>query len=215
MNHASPQRSEGDGRIMLGLLKALDMDAARSQRDLAAELGIALGLVNAYLKRCIKKGLVKVAAVPRRRYAYYLTPEGFAEKAQLTARYLAYSFSFLRRARAECAELFDRAAEQGLRRFALSGAGEFAEIAILSALGRDVTIVAVIDPAAAAERVSGVPVTSDIAALRDKADAVLVTEITAPEEAVAAAVAAFGSARVFVPPLLGIAPVRRRGVPTS
>ena len=30
---------------------------ARSQRRIAAELGIALGLVNAYLKRCVKKGL--------------------------------------------------------------------------------------------------------------------------------------------------------------
>jgi DNA-binding MarR family transcriptional regulator len=213
MNQASLQRWESDGRIMLGLLKALDMDGARSQRDLAAELGIALGLVNAYLKRCVKKGLIKVAAVPRRRYAYYLTPEGFAEKAQLTARYLAYSFSFLRRARAECAELFDRAAEQGLHRFALSGAGEFAEIAVLSALGRDVTIVAVVDPHATAERIAGVPVATDFAGLRDKADAVLVTGIAAPEQAATAAFVAFGAARVFVPPLLGLAPARRPGGP--
>jgi DNA-binding MarR family transcriptional regulator len=213
MNHASSQRWESDGRIMLGLLKALDSDGARSQRDLAAELGIALGLVNAYLKRCVKKGLVKVAAVPRRRYAYYLTPEGFAEKAQLTARYLATSFSFLRRARAECAELFDRAAEQGLHRFALSGAGEFAEIAVLSALGSDVTIVAVVDAHATAERVAGVPVATDFAELRDRVDAVLVTGIAAPEQAATAALAAFGPARVFIPPLLGVAPAPRVGEP--
>jgi DNA-binding MarR family transcriptional regulator len=213
MNQASLQRWESDGRIMLGLLKALDMDGARSQRDLAAELGIALGLVNAYLKRCVKKGLIKVAAVPRRRYAYYLTPEGFAEKAQLTARYLAYSFSFLRRARAECAELFDRAAEQGLHRFVLSGAGEFAEIAVLSALGQDVTIVAVVDPQATAERVAGVPVAVGFAELRDQADAVLVTGIAAPEQAAATALAAFGPARVFIPPLLGVVPAQASGGP--
>ena len=82
-------------RIMLGLLDAVEQDRAQSQRLLASELGIALGLVNAYLKRCIKKGLVKVRSAPARRYAYYLTPQGFAEKSRLTVQYLSYSFGFL------------------------------------------------------------------------------------------------------------------------
>ena len=47
---------------------------------LAAELGMAVGLVNAYLNRCIQKGLVKATQAPARRYAYYLTPQGFARK---------------------------------------------------------------------------------------------------------------------------------------
>jgi DNA-binding MarR family transcriptional regulator len=72
----------------LELLQSVERDGGQSQRRLAAELGIALGLVNAYLKRCIKKGLVKVSAAPARRYAYYLTPHGFAEKSRLTVEYL-------------------------------------------------------------------------------------------------------------------------------
>ena len=51
-------------RIMLGLLDAVEQDRAHSQRHLASELGIALGLVNAYLKRCMKKGLVKASQAP-------------------------------------------------------------------------------------------------------------------------------------------------------
>ena len=47
-------------RIVLGLLTSVETDGERSQRHIAAELGIALGLVNAYLKRCVNKGLVKV-----------------------------------------------------------------------------------------------------------------------------------------------------------
>src|SRR6202047_1963447 len=90
-------------RIMLGLLESVQRGDAHSQRRLAAELGIALGLVNAYLKRCIKKGLVKVSEAPARRYAYYLTPHGFAEKSRLTVEYLSWSFSFFRRAREDCA----------------------------------------------------------------------------------------------------------------
>jgi DNA-binding MarR family transcriptional regulator len=61
-------------RIMLGLLESVERGEAQTQRRLASELGVALGLVNAYLKRCINKGLVKVREVPARRYAYYLTP---------------------------------------------------------------------------------------------------------------------------------------------
>ncbi len=51
-------------RIVLGLLNSVENDGERSQRHIAAELGIALGLVNAYLKRCVKKGLVKVHDAP-------------------------------------------------------------------------------------------------------------------------------------------------------
>src|SRR3954465_12581462 len=92
-------------RIVLGLLESVQRDGAQSQRKLASELGIALGLVNAYLKRCIKKGLLKVREAPARRYVYYLTPQGFAEKSKLTVDYLSYSFSFFREARADCAQL--------------------------------------------------------------------------------------------------------------
>ena len=48
------EESPESSRIMLGLLDAVEQNRAQSQRLLASELGIALGLVNAYLKRCIK-----------------------------------------------------------------------------------------------------------------------------------------------------------------
>ena len=75
----STRRGE-DGRLVLGLLESVEQSSATSQRRLAAELGIAVGLVNAYLNRCIQKGLVKVTQAPARRYAYYLTPQGFRGK---------------------------------------------------------------------------------------------------------------------------------------
>ena len=74
MHGILPRRNTEEDRIVLGLLESVERGSARSQRRLAAELGIALGLVNLYLKRCVNKGLVKVAEAPARRYAYYLTP---------------------------------------------------------------------------------------------------------------------------------------------
>ena len=96
----SGSRDKAENEILLGVLDLVERDPSLTQRSVARELGIALGLANTYLKRCIHKGLIKVSQVPPRRYAYYLTPQGFTEKSRLTASYLAYSFSFFRQARA-------------------------------------------------------------------------------------------------------------------
>src|SRR5579871_4186273 len=127
------EESAESSRIMLGLLDAVEQERAHSQRLLASELGIALGLVNAYLKRCITKGLVKVREAPARRYAYYLTPQGFAEKSRLTVEYLSYSFGFFRQARADCAKTLASAVEKGWSRIALAGISDLAEIAAICA----------------------------------------------------------------------------------
>src|SRR5690242_18429128 len=94
-----------DPAIVVRLLSAIERDSGLTQRRLSQELGIALGLANTYLKRCVRKGLVKMGQVPMRRYAYYLTPKGFAEKSRLTAEYLTVSLDFFRRARRECTAL--------------------------------------------------------------------------------------------------------------
>ena len=139
-------------RIMLGLLDSVERDGAQSQRHLASELGIALGLVNAYLKRCIKKGLVKASQAPARRYVYYLTPQGFAEKSRLTVEYLSFSFGFFRQAKQDCSKLFESARVNGFARVALAGKSDLAEIASICAMDRGIDIVAVVDPQATTER---------------------------------------------------------------
>ncbi len=125
-------------RIMLGLLDAVEHDRAQSQRHLASELGIALGLVNAYLKRCVKKGLVKIGQAPARRYAYYLTPQGFAEKSRLTVEYMSYSFSFFRQAKTDCTAILQAAKARGVGKVLLVGRSDLAEIATLCAMDQGV-----------------------------------------------------------------------------
>ena len=140
---SDPGRETGNTEIVLGLLTSIERDSAITQRKLAVDLGIALGLANSYLRRCVRKGLVKMSLVPLNRYAYYLTPQGFAEKSRLTAEYLTVSFNFFRRARADCAVLLRHCTARGWRRVALWGAGDLAEIAGKLALG---------DPAVALDR---------------------------------------------------------------
>ena len=192
-------------RIVLGLLSSVESDGARSQRLIAAELGIALGLVNAYLKRCVKKGLVKVQDVPARRYAYYLTPQGFAEKSRLTVQYLSDSFSFFRRAKSDCTRAFEEAAARGFHRLVLAGKSDLAEIAILCAVEAGATVVAVVDPRREGGRFFvGVEVVASYSDVRSGFDAIIVTDVASSQDVYEQAVRASDKDRVLVPALLGL-----------
>ena len=148
------------------MLDAIENRDHVTQRDLSGQLGIALGLTNIYLKRCINKGLVKVRKAPAGRGAYYLTAKGFGEKARLTAKYLTRSLSFFRMARGDCSDLFGIGRAQGLDRMARVGAGDRCEIAILAALDGGIQPVAVFDEATNRQRVAGVPIVLELAALQ-------------------------------------------------
>lgn len=187
---------------MLGLLESVEQDGARSQRHLAAELGIAVGLVNAYLNRCIQKGLVKVTQAPARRYAYYLTPQGFVEKSRLSLEYLTYSFKFFRQAKLDCLNVFEAARARGISRVALDGVSDIAEIATICGRETDIEIVAIVDGDTALERFAGVPVAPNYDAIADRIDGVIVTNVGVTQAAIKAAAARFGADRVLVPSLL-------------
>ena len=135
-----------DDELTLNLLKSIEENSQASQRELARHNGVALGLVNSYLKRCVKKGWVKITDAPANRYFYYLTPQGFAEKMRLTTRYISDSFSFYRKATNSCDILLSDLAEKGKQRLLLAGASDLAEIAVLKSLENDVTIIGVYDP---------------------------------------------------------------------
>jgi len=172
--------------IMLSVLTSVERDSTITQRKLAGELGIALGLANAYLRRCVRKGLIKMRQVPLNRYAYYLTPQGFAEKSRLTAEYLTVSLDFFRRARSDCVALLRQCEALGWRKVALYGAGDLAEIAILSAGETAVDVICVIDSHSAGRHCGGLPVVPDLAAALARTDprgldGIIVTDTQSPQ----------------------------------
>ncbi len=199
MLEATESNKTEDARILLDLLNSVERDGGQSQRRLASELGIALGLVNAYLRRCVKKGLLKATAAPARRYIYYLTPQGFAEKSRLTVEYLSVSFSFFRRAKAECGVLFSTAAERGFHRVALAGISDLAEIAMICALDTGVKVTAVVDARSTLSQFIGVQVVPSFDAIVGSCDAVLITDLQRTAELTEQASALFGIERIFVP----------------
>ena len=63
-----------------------------TQREIASELGISSSGLNYCLNALINKGLVKVQSFSQSKnkfgYIYVLTPQGIAQKAALTSRFL-------------------------------------------------------------------------------------------------------------------------------
>lgn len=203
---------EEQSDITLGLLNAVHDNSHVTQRSVAQELGVALGLVNAYLKRCVKKGYIKVRQAPANRYAYYLTPAGFAAKSQLTTEYLSQSFTFFRNARRECSEILEICEKRNWPRIALAGASDLAEIMILCAAEFEVELIGLIDITVERDRFMDRPVVDRLKKL-GPVDAVVVTDLTDPQSSYTALAEHFPAERILAPGILGIvrnAPKARR-----
>ncbi len=189
--------------MTLEILDVVQKQSDVSQRHLARHLGVALGLANSYLKRCVRKGLIKITEAPANRYLYYLTPKGFAEKSRLTAQYLSYSLSFYRRAGESCARVFDRCRENGWRRLLLCGVSDLGEIATLRAIEHEMMIVGFYDPHSERKRYLDRPVWRDLDTV-DTHDAYVVTDLLAPQMTYDDLVNRIRPDRVLVPDVLGL-----------
>lgn len=195
--------ADGDMAITLGLLTAVERDEQFTQRSLAGELGIALGLTNSYLKRAAHKGWIKVQQVPPNRYAYYLTPHGFHEKARLTAEYLSSSFTFFRRAKDQIAAILQQFEAADRHKIVLMGVSELAEIAALCQLQLTVELVGIVDPNSSKDSFAGLPVARRLEDL-PAADAYLVTDVHQSQTLYDQMVARYGDKRVAAPEILHV-----------
>lgn len=188
--------------MTLELLEAIEENSEMTQRHLAVRLGVALGLANSYLKRCVRKGLVKMQQAPANRYFYYLTPKGFAEKSRLTARYLSLSLDFYRKASKSFNSIYLKSTSKGWRRFLLCGLSELTEIAYIRSQNFDVELVGIWDKKAGTENYLGLQVWN---ALKETSiyDACLVTSLENANEIFDELQLHNEIERIFVPEILG------------
>jgi hypothetical protein len=143
----------------LKLLEAVEQDAHVTQRGLASQLGIALGLANIYLKRLMVKGYIKVSNVQPNRLSYLITPRGVAEKARLTYEFMDYSLHLYKEVRQHLREVLQECAAAE-RRVAIYGRGEAAELAYLSLKESGLEPVAIFDADEGGQAFLGMPVQS-------------------------------------------------------
>jgi DNA-binding MarR family transcriptional regulator len=135
------------------ILHEIERNEKPTQRALAAELGIALGLTNLLIRRIVKKGWVKVVNVNPRRVRYLITPAGIAAKARITRAYLDNTVHLYTETRerigaslqALSQEWVMDAGQDPLKRIVFYGAGEVAEIAYISLQRTDLRLIGVVD----------------------------------------------------------------------
>lgn len=145
MNIDRPTPSGAEQLRSLQILDELSNNDSLTQRDLSGRLGIALGLVNSYIKNLIKKGYITVKTIPSKRYAYYLTPKGFAEKTRLTYDLLQDYTRVYREARVNLKNLFKEMQDNGIKKVIFAGADEVAEIAYITLQETTLELIAVVD----------------------------------------------------------------------
>lgn len=202
MKPSPAPRDPARSQVLLDLLESVQKDGAGSQRERATEFGVALGLVNAYLNYCIRKGYIRVKKIPAKRYFYYLTPKGFAEKSRLALMLVSNSFQSFRQARQEYGQAFQHLRDAGCRRVLLWGRSELAEIAILCAAEHDISIVGIL--ADTESRFLDLPVVTSPGQIAGGFDGIVITDLSDPAAAYHSAAAIAGRSRVVAPFILGI-----------
>ena len=86
------QRNKLREDVQFRILRLLQDNPEMSQRELAKAVGLSTGGIHYVLNALLDKGLLKIenstTTKDKRRYAYLLTSEGMASKADLTTRFL-------------------------------------------------------------------------------------------------------------------------------
>jgi DNA-binding MarR family transcriptional regulator len=187
--------------LTLGILETIDSQSDVTQRHLASSLGVALGLANSYLKRCVRKGLIKIEQAPANRYLYYLTPSGFAEKSRLTAEYLSTSFDFYRRASTSCTRVFQKCLSNNYHQILLCGISELAEIASLRARDLNIQIAGIVDIHTDKHEYIGLPVWRSLDQIM-RYDACVFTSLQHTDELLALLRRTVPKERILIPDIL-------------
>lgn len=151
----------------LKVLEELSANPSLTQRHLAKQIELALGLTNLMIRRLVKKGYVKIVSVRKNRIRYFLTPSGIAEKTRLSYEFLEYSLHLHREVRRILTDTLAQVVAANGRRVVFFGTGEIAEIAYLTIKELGLELVGVVDDQAVGRNFLGFPVmrSEDVASL--------------------------------------------------
>jgi predicted transcriptional regulator len=146
-----------------------------TNRQVARKLNVSVKLAHSLLGQLVTKGLLHIHKQHARRWDYFLTPKGIAEKARLTYQFLDFTMQFYREARRRSAEVLAGLEKQGVRTISFLGATELAEIAYLGVQERTLRLLEVFDDALTEQDFLGVPVRPLGDMSRSHAERILVT----------------------------------------
>jgi DNA-binding MarR family transcriptional regulator len=162
----------------LQLLEEIERNPRISQRELSHKFGIALGVTNACIKRMVRRGLIRLKGIPPRRIAYYITPRGFAEKANLTLRFFSYNIRHYAEMKKQISRKLMEMQDSGVRRVAFYGLSDEMEVAYVTLQGLEMKLVGIMDDEKnLGKKVFGYKVTGSNELKKLKPDAILITSL--------------------------------------
>jgi predicted transcriptional regulator len=157
------------------ILEHVEKTPVLTNRKAARKLEVSVKLAHSLLSQLVTKGLLHIHKQNSRRWDYFLTPTGIAEKARLTYQFLDFTMQFYREARRRSAEVLAAMEKSGVRRIAFLGATELAEIAYLGIRERNLVLTDVFDDTLAGKDFLGIPVQAIHEMANCKAERILVT----------------------------------------
>jgi len=122
------------------LRNEIAQDSLVTQASLAKRLGIAVGSVNWYIKRLVKRGYVKVSHLDRTRLQYDLTPEGMSVFTERALQYAKDSLKVYRFFRQQARSVVSELQAQGITQVFLRGNDEILDILRLTCIEAGITI---------------------------------------------------------------------------
>lgn len=127
------------------ILEHVESTPLLTNRILAKKLGCSVKLAHELLEKMVARGCFHVKKIHSRRWDYFLTPKGIAEKMRLTYEFLQFSMQFYKEARKKSSQLCRNFAESGVEHVAFLGAGELAEVVYLGVKEWNLELVDVFD----------------------------------------------------------------------
>ena len=122
------------------LLNEIAQDSMVTQANLAQRLGIAVGSVNWYIKRLIKRGYVKVSHLDRTRLQYDLTPEGMSVFTERAMQYAKDSLQIYKSFRRKAQVIVGDLKSKGITQVHLDGNDETMDILRLTCIEAGIAI---------------------------------------------------------------------------
>jgi DNA-binding MarR family transcriptional regulator len=133
------------------ILQAIATGDRVTQRSLAGELGVALGLTNLLIRRLVAKGYVRMSGMGTRHVRYFMTPTGLEALGRATRDSMANTVHLYTQTReqirASLTAISDAcgAGPGGEKRIVFYGAGDVAEIAYVSLQRTDLRLIGIVD----------------------------------------------------------------------
>ena len=196
-------KNSTDKKNILRILSDINNGIFHSQRKISRQLGISAGLANSYVKRCLKKGLIKLQTVPKKRYIYYLTPKGFIEKSKLTAEYLSSSFSLYRNMRKDCLKILTKCKKKNNKIF-LYSASELSEVFILTAKEINLEFYGIVIPSSNLKNFFGIKVFPKVPKNSVQIETIILCDIKSSYDTFLKLKKFFPKKQIIVPPILNI-----------